>query len=192
MAEIKIEKKKFLWQWILLGIGIVALIIYFLAFQTSSEEVKEVTETTDLISVKENNTTVEAYVSFVEADTNRMTLDHAYTNEAILKLIKAINAMADEIGYDIRVDMDRVKGLAMDITKDPYVNTHADSIKKATEILTISLQNIQKAKYPGLTNEAAELKNASESINPEVLTLDQKNEVKTFFHKAADLLQKMN
>lgn len=191
MTEIKIEKKKLLWPWILLGIGIVALIIYFLAFQTSSE-VKEVTETTDLISVKENNTIVEAYVSFVEADTNRMTLDHAYTNEALLKLTDATNAMAGEIGYDVKADIEKVKAQAKMITKEPFDTSHANSIREAADILTNVLQNIQKAKYPGLTSEVTELKNASASINPAVLTLDQRDEVKSFFSKAAVLLKKMN
>jgi len=192
MTEIKIEKKKLLWPWILLGIVIVALIIYFLVFQTSSEEVKEVTETTDLISVKENNTTVEAYVSFIEIDTNRMTLDHTYTNEALLKLTDATNAMAGEIGYDVKADIEKVREHAKMITKDAFDTSHADSIRKAADILTNVLQNIQKAKYPGLTNEVTELKNASASINPAVLTLDQRDEVKSFFSKAAVLLKKMN
>jgi len=198
MTEIKIEKKKLLWPWILLGIGVVVLIIYFLAFQTSSEEVKEVkevaqvTKTNDLIDVKENNTTVDAYVNFIEADTNRMTLDHEYTNEALLRLTNATNAMADEIGYDVKADIEMVNEHAEMITKDPFDISHADKIRKATDILTNVLQNIQKAKYPGLTNEVTELKNASASINPDILTLDQKDVVKSFFNKAAMLLKKMN
>jgi len=198
MTEIKIEKRKLLWPWILLGIGVVVLIIYFLAFQTSSEEVKEVkevaqvTKTNDLIDVKENNTTVDAYVNFIEADTNRMTLDHEYTNEALLRLTNATNAMADEIGYDVKADIEMVNEHAEMITKDPFDISHADKIRKATDILTNVLQNIQKAKYPGLTNEVTELKNASASINPDILTLDQKDVVKSFFNKAAMLLKKMN
>jgi len=54
------------------------------------------------------------------------------------------------------------------------------------------LQNIQKAKFPDLADEVQELKSASESIKPEVLTLEQKDAVKNYFAKAANLLQKMN
>jgi hypothetical protein len=78
------------------------------------------------------------------------------------------------------------------ISSDPFETTHADNIRKADDILTNVLQNIQKAKYPGLADEVAELKSASESIKLDVLALEQKDEVKTFFIKAADLLQKMN
>ena len=54
------------------------------------------------------------------------------------------------------------------------------------------LQNMQVAKYPGLANEAGAVKSAAMAINPETLTLDQRDAVETFFAKAADLLQKMN
>lgn len=200
MAEIKIEKKKLVWPWILLGLGVIAVLIYFLVFQDYNDPITEVPKSseligakeTDLINVKENNSTVAAYVNFVEIGKNSMKLDHAYTNEALLKLIEATDAIAGEVGYDVQADLDKVKEYAEMIKNDPFETTHADNIRKADDVLTNVLQNIQKAKYPGLTNEVTELRNASESINPDILTLDQKEEVKAFFSKAADLLQKMN
>jgi hypothetical protein len=51
---------------------------------------------------------------------------------------------------------------------------------------------MQLAKYPWLTDEVDALKSASVSINPEVLTLDQKDALMNYFVKASDLLQKMN
>jgi len=219
MAEIKIEKKKRVWPWILLALGIIGLLIYFLGFNDNNEPVNEVSKTsqppvveqtdptdvkenqtpepqaveqTDLISVTENNSKVEAYVNFVEADKLEMDLDHEYTNAALLKLIQGTEAMAEEVDYDIQVALNQVNEYAQMITNDPFETTHANNLRKANDILANALQNIQKAKYPGLSNEVAELKNASESIKPGVLTLEQKDEVKTFFNKAAVLLQKMN
>jgi hypothetical protein len=43
------------------------------------------------------------------------------------------------------------------ISSDPFETTHADN-RKADAILTNVLQNIQKAKYPGLTDEVVALK----------------------------------
>ena len=204
MTEIKIEKKKPMWPWILLAIGVIAALIYFLVFHSYNDEINEVPETTelentmknanetDLISVNENNSTVAAYITFVEKANNSMSLDHEYTNEALLKLIEATEAMAAEVGFDVQADIEKVKKYAEMILKDPLETTHANNIRKADDVLANILQNIQKAKYPGLTNEVAELKDASEAIKPDVLTLDQKNEVKTFFSKAAILLKKMN
>jgi hypothetical protein len=160
--------------------------------QITDEDYVTNTNGIDLQEVKENNTTVAAYVNFAENSKQKMSLDHAYTNEALLKLIEATNAMADEVGYEVRADMEKVEEHAEMITQDPYVTTHADAIRKAADILAGVLQNIQKAHYPGLADEAGELKRASQSINPKVLTLEQRDAVKNYFAKASDLLQKMN
>lgn len=206
MTEIKIEKKKNLFPWILL-VGILALLAYFLFFndgkdvtkttETSSPVTTETsspitTETSSIINVKENNSTVAAFVSFVEVENKEMTLDHAYTNEALLKLTEATNAMADEIKYDVRADTDKVKEVAKVIKNDKFDTSHANSISEGANILTNVLENMQQAKYPELAKEVAELRNASDSIKPDVLTLDQDDNIKTFFSKAADLLNKMN
>ncbi len=194
MAEIKIERKKQVWPWILGGLVIATLLVYFLAFYNNGKSTGNINNTneSDLIGLKENNSTVDAYVNFVENSKGEMSLDHAYTNEALLKLIEATNAMAKEVGYEIQADLEKVKEYANMITKDPFETTHADNIRKADDILTNVLQNIQKAKYPSLADEVEELKSVSESIKPGVLTLDQKDAVKNYFAKASDLLQKMN
>jgi len=198
MAEIKIEQKKTGWIWLVVGLVIAALLVYFLVFNDkNTEAVTEAdyitnTDEQDLLGVKENNSTVAAFVSFVENDTNRMSLDHAYLNEALIKLTSATNAMAGEIGYDIQTDLDRVKESSTLIANEPFETTHADNIRKAADNSNTALQNMQQAKYPSLADEVAELKSASESIKPGVLALEQKDAVKNYFEKAADILQKMN
>jgi len=200
MAEIKIERKKQIWPWLLVALVVVALLLYFLVFRDNDKNAEAIfganditnTNQTDLIEVKENNYTVAAYVNFIENSNAKMTLDHAYTNEALLKLINATNAIANEVGYEILADLEKVKEYANMITINPFETTHADNIRMADDILTQVLQNIQKANYPSLAEEVEELKRASESIKPEVLTLNQKDEVKNYFAKASDLLQKMN
>lgn len=202
MAEIKIEQKKQVWPWLLAGLVVAALVIYFLMFRdndnvNTAEVVTEEnyisdTNESNLLDVKENNSTVAAYVNFVENSKEKMSLDHAYTNEALLKLIEATNAMANEVGYEVRADIEKAKEYANMITNAPFETTHADNIRKADDILTNVLQNIQKAKYPGLADEVEELKSASTAIDPLALTLEQKDAVKNYFAKAADLLEKMN
>lgn len=199
MTEIKIEKKKPIMVWIVLAIAVIALLIYFLVYyETDNEKYESQTtenireEPTDLINVHENNSTVAAYINFVENDKNNMNLEHDYTHEALIKLTDAVQAMANEAGVDVKTDIDKVKEYAEGITKDGFETTHANNIRKATDILTNALRNLQQAKYPGLANDVTDLKNASESINPDELALDQKDTVKSFFRKASDLLKKMN
>jgi hypothetical protein len=146
----------------------------------------------DLLEVKENNGTVAAYVNFIENNKEQMSLDHAYTNEALLTLIEATNAMANEVVYDVQADIEKVREYAKMISSDPFETTHADNIRNADDILTNVFQNIQKAKYPGLAVEVTALKSASEAIKPGILTLEQKDAVKNYFAEASDLLQKMN
>lgn len=202
MAEIKIEQKKQTWPWVLVGLVLVALLLYFLVFRDNDkiDTTREVTDTnyvsqvseSDLSGVRENNTTVAAFVNFVENDANRMSLDHAYTNEALLKLTAAINAMAGEIGYDIQANLKKVEESAVLITRDPFETSHAKNIRNAADESTTALQNMQQANYPGLASEVNELRSASASINPEILTLEQRDAVKNYFAKASDLLKKMN
>ncbi|MCP9769891.1 hypothetical protein EGI22_18455 [Lacihabitans sp. LS3-19] len=200
MAEIKIEQKQQIWPWIVAGLAILALLIYFLVFRDSKNNSETATEAVynsstyapNLIGINENNGTVVAYVNFVEDSKKLMSLDHAYTNEALLKLIGATEAMANEVGFEVQADMEKVKEYSEMITVDPFETTHADNIRKADDMLSKVLQNIQKAKYPSLASEVEDLKNASESIKPGILTLDQKDAVKNYFAKAAELLQKMN
>lgn len=191
MTEIKIEKKKLVWPWILLVLGLLVA-AWFFFFRNDKKETIETADNRALIDVHENNSTVAAYVTLVNSDTNTMSLDHAYTSEALTKLTDAVDAMATEAGYDVKVDIAKAKQYADEIAKDPMSTTHADKIRSAADVLSTSLQNMQQAKYPGLSAEAADVKSAAVAINPETLTLDQRDAVKSFFKKAADLLSKMN
>lgn len=194
MTEIKIEKKKPVSPWVLIALGLLvaACAAWFFFMRNDNAWPLATADETVLIDVHENNNIVAAYVTFIDADTATMGLDHVYTSEAIAKLSDAIDAMAAEVGYDVKADIAKAKQLAMEITNDPMATNHADKIRSAADVLSTSLQHIQQAKYPGLSTEAADVKSAASAINPETLTLDQRDAVKSFFRKAADLLNKMN
>lgn len=202
MAEIKIVQKKQVGLWLLAAIVIAILLYYFLVFRDNSNnyatevvtETKSVSGTNEnnLLGIKENNNTVATFVSFIENDSTRDGIDYAFTNEALLKLTAATDAMAGEIGYDISDDLERLKESIVMIANEPFETSQAKNIRIAADNSTTALQNMQLAKYPWLTDEVDALKSASVSINPEVLTLNQKNAVMNYFAKASDLLQKMN
>ena len=191
MTEIKIEKKKPVWPWILLVLGLL-LAAWFFFLRNDKAEPVETADKSALIDVHENNNMVASYVTFINSDTSKMSLDHAFTSEALTKLTDAVDAMATEADYDVKADIAKAKQLADEITSDPLVTTHADKISSAADVLSTALQNMQQAKYPGLSAEAADVKSAAAAINPETLTLDQRDIVKSFFTRAADLLNKMN
>lgn len=64
MAEIKIEKKKAIWPWII-GIIILALLIYFLAFNDRDEMNTEETTTEEVTSVLAEPVAETVYVRVV-------------------------------------------------------------------------------------------------------------------------------
>jgi len=191
MTQIKIEKKMPVWPWILLALGLLFAAWFFFIRNDNAEPLSTADETT-LIDVHENNNIVATYIAFINSDINTMSLDHAFTSEALTKLTDAVDAMATDVGYDVKADIANAKQIAEEITKDPMVTNHADKIRSAADVLSTALQNMQQAKYPELSNEAADVKSAAVAINPETLTLDQRDAVKSFFRKAADLLNKMN
>jgi hypothetical protein len=191
MAEIKIEKKTPVWPWILLVLGLLVA-AWFLFFRNDKDDLVETADKTALIDLPENNNIVTTYVTFINSDTNTMGLDHAFTSEALTKLTNAVDAKATEAGYDVKAEIAKAKQLADEITADPLVITHADKIRSAADVLSTALQNMQQAKYPALSTEGADIKSAASAIDPQKLTLDQRDTVKSFFKKAADLLSKMN
>ncbi len=201
MAEIKIEKKSApIWPWVLVALAVVALLIYLFSSGDENNERDEMTEVTTSDSsyasstheVSENNTAVLAFVSFIRDDPDQMGLDHEFTNEALLRLTNATNAMAEKVGYNAQQDMTQVRTHTQKITSDPFETTHANSIREAAGILAQSLKNIQQKAFSGLASDADGVKSAAAGIKGNVLTLDQKGEIKSFFRKSADLLEKMN
>lgn len=200
MAEIKIMKKKPVLPWIIVGIILLVIVIYFLGYYNRGDDVIDDSQNTamnedkptDLIGINENNTTVTEYINFIESNQNKMTLDHEYSNEAIIKLTAAVYAIADEVDVDVKSDLNKMEDDAEDITEKPLSDTHANSIRNAADNLTNAMQNIQKAKFPGLANEVNEVRKSSNAINPDGLTLNQKEQVKSFFYNSSHLLKKMN
>ena len=199
MAEIKIEKKKPIWPWILVLL-VLAAVVYFVFFWDNNEN-EDADDTTVITDVTENepkgdaitnNGEVAQYVNFMSDNANNMGLDHEFTNDALTTLNAATRSAADDADYDIKSDLDQAKEYADKITTDPYETSHANSIRKAADAIGSALQNLQQHTNPELQSEGAAVKDAASAINPDELTLDQKESVKSFFDKSATLLEKIN
>lgn len=201
MAEIKIEKKSPIWPWILLIAVVIAILIYVFASGNDDDNTDDlqdnvteqpIEERSDRVQNALYNSSITTYVNFINDDPDVMGLDHEFTNEALLKLTNATTAMADEMDYDIQKDIEALKMHAEKITNDPFETSHANSIRDSADILSNILMNIQQKAFSNLASDAEEVKNAAAAIVSEELTLDQKEEVKNWFGKSANLLEKMN
>ena len=211
MAEIKIEKKKPIWPWILVILLILAAIYFFWYYNDNEFENNDAVLDNDTISqidetaVYGTNTTA-AYSGiygdtvtepalvdyFTYIDNDEMGRDHSYTNGALMHLINATEAEADELGVDITANLDLARKNATTISNDPDSLEHGAKIKEAATEISNALTTIQTQKFPALSEEAAKVNESAADIDPQTETLAQKETTKSFFENAARLLQKMN
>lgn len=200
MTHSRIEKKKPKWPWMLMTLITVTILIFIFTFNTDEKiKIKQGKYTEQHIEKHQDkrqnaldNADVIAYVDFTKKNSNPIKLDHEFISEAFSKLIKAIAEMGDEIDYDTRRNLKELKIYSNKITKNTFETSHANYIRKSAEVLASELQNIQRKAYSDLRSETDEVKNAATSIKSNILTLNQKENIKKFFRKSAILLEKMN
>ena len=127
--------------------------------------------------------------------TGEMGLDHEFSHNALTQLANATVALAASHGMtsdlNVREKAQTIKEKAEAITRDPYAVTHADDIRAAATSIAEILGEIQTKHYPGLEDAVAEVSRSASEINPQTLTLDQKEDVRTFFGNARVALEAM-
>ena len=198
MAEIRVEKKSPMWPWILIGLIILGVILYFVFADDSNGDSERTTTTeqrdddSSQVNRPVNNQTVASYVTFIQDGDREMSLDHEYSNEALKRLTEATKAMADEVNVDVERDLSVVRSNAQQIQQDPFETTHADKIRNSAEKISDALMTIQREAFPNLSNDASAVRNSAMEIDSEELALDQRDDIKSFYDRAASLLQKMN
>ena len=206
MAEIKIEKKSPIWPWILLGLLVLAGILYLVLDENEDDDMDDDATTEQMVAddmeddrqddvdtktMTSYDTALAKYSDYI-GNTAKMGIDHEYSNGALMLLIDAVAAKADVLDIDIDADLAQARENATAITTDPYEVNHADLIKNSGKIITRALTTLQTAKYPNLTSEVSKVEENVIAITKEEHTLDQKGDVNRFFKSAEDLLIKMN
>jgi hypothetical protein len=214
MAEIKIEKKKPIWPWIIVGLIILGIILYFLLAGNNDDmddmddmddnRTEQVTDTTYTDAERRgtgaweetsrdtlNDDSVSAYLAHV-GDRERMGIDHEYTNNALIHLIDAVEAKAAEVNMDINKDLEEMREDAEEITRNPQATNHADKIKETGGKIADVLERIQEENYPNLSGDVDDVRMALQEIDSSTLTLEQKEEINSFFNEAADVLRSMS
>ena len=199
MAEIKIEKKKSIWLWIL-GILAILAILYFVFLRNDDNAINDMkSDNIEMVTVDVENDTmlseqavsaIIAYETYISKEPE-MGLEHEFSHAALDKLIEATEAVAGSLNVDIKADIDAARTDADFITKDVSNLNHADKIKDAGTIITRALKNVQTEKFPDMVEGLADLQQSVNAIAPGTETLEQKAAVKNFFKEAALLLTQM-
>lgn len=205
MSEIRVEEKKnrSIWPWIIGLLALVAVVWAIAEIGDEDDYENEVAATEEYMDTERQevsneievyeNEAVEEFVDFTRTE-GEMGLDHVYTSNGIMKLNAALEALADDatVGTtSIESKREMMREAANSIEKDPMAATHANSIRDAFMASANLLEAIQQNNYPNYASEVQELKQAAMDIDPDVLTLNQKEAVKNYFDKAAQVLNHM-
>ena len=206
MAEIKIEKKKKpVWPWILLLLAIAALVILIWPDSEDTDEVE--TNETEMVDTEREETmqnaeggdeqnlmtSVDEYSRFLGEKGDSMGLEHKYTHQGITLMAEALKAMAQEMPAEIEVqqEVQKLKEQADKIKEDTYAGTHANTIRDAFISASKVIQMIQEKRFPDMASEAQALRSEAEQIQKDVLTLEQKDNVNSFFKDSAQMIENM-
>lgn len=215
MAEIRIEKKKPVWPWILLILLILAAIFFFWYYndqahmndrdEMENDTITEIDETSIYTESSIDSTplyygtygTVKKEKAladyFTYLDNNRnIAGTREYNNTAFEKLIAATQVEAQEQNVDISANLNKARENVLLFRNDSIQVKDANIEKIAASEISDGLKIIQQQKFPSLISEAEELRMDALMVEDKMLK-DKKNEkLSAFFNQAALLLQKMH
>lgn len=208
MAEIKIEKKKPVWPWILLILIILAVVAYFIYANNESDDSTddfntEEIDTTDNNALYENrddqdtmNYSDTSYYSESIRDSTRIGTDSTYTKTALHNLARAVTQKASQHNVESFQALEDLKQYASQ-TNGMTDSTNSNATGMTKNLKTVSmnivnvLERIQTSNFPALNNEIADLKQTANKLNTDALDRQQNN-LQAFFRKANEVLNKMN
>lgn len=216
MAEIKIKKKKPAWPWVLIIVILIILVLlYFFVFskndddfdnsnRNNTEQIDSMDSTMnaveDTVGWEDNRVSdsltggstemTSIYLSSMEEE-SKLGADAVYTNNALMKLIDAVEAKANESQLKLEIDLKKIRENTMEINADS-TNSSSAPIKEAGNKIADAMQNIQEARYPQLAEEVNEVKKAVEHIDAKKKMDHQQKQISAFFHKSAEVLKQMN
>tara|TARA_R110002020_G_scaffold427944_2_gene637348 strand:- start:2209 stop:2838 length:630 start_codon:yes stop_codon:yes gene_type:complete len=209
MAEIKIEKKKPVWPWILGILVVLAVIFYFVYWDNDAQDDdnlrmaddtedthlqdRPVTDQTDVYNDQTDslqaNTALPAGLTSAISDTTKLGTDPQYTQDAILQLKNAIQAKAAIINVKLNENLFETG----DGDDQPNrLNTAGinSTIKKEGNTIVSALEKMQQEKYPNLSSDIEELKDSVSQIGSD--SSQESNAINSFFKQSVQVLQKMN
>lgn len=251
MAEIKVEKKKPMWPWIIGGLALLMIVAVFLfsdndgnrnqesAYSDNQSEYRDTrgvtgqsnesdqssrsrtiedegidgrdervavgdrtsnerdtavvapdNTTRNIMQANNGNNAVDQYVRFVKSDLDKKDLNSQKINQAFTHLSEATSAKAEEVGYNSR-NIQEARTMINQMSSASSDQATADQIRRSAQIISRELEAIQLSRFPELDDEVANVKKASESIDPNEIALNQEDEIMEFFDESAELLDKM-
>lgn len=215
MAEIKIEKKKPIWPWILLIIVLLAVIAYFVYTNSESDDyaddvnseannqmdddidddINDSISYEDAVDFPDSTSAVMQYDQSI-SDSTRIGTDSTYTKIALHNLSKAVTAKAAQYNLEGSKALEDLKNYStqmdgMSDSRMPNSSGISKNFKAVSSNIVTVLQSLQTSKYPNLQKEVADLKQTSNKLTTATIE-KQKITLQAFFRKSNEVLNKMN
>ena len=205
MADIRIEEKKgsSVIPWII-GLLLLGLLIWGAAEIFGDDDTEDVVAeepiaeepTAPVATTTDYAPAIAAFMATTNDMEGEMGLDHEFSHRALTELADASVAVAESKGVADAASADskadRVKRLADDITKDPMADDHADKIKQAALLITEILEDVNdQADNGNATDALISLRKEAQALSSSALTLDQKEDVRSFFAQARTVLEQL-
>lgn len=207
MAEINIERKeRTTWPWILLGLLLVALLVWWLLSRNDGTDFATSQDTTAYADTAATMTpgagTVAAtgavgeFVQWTRDNQARAAADttHEFTAEGLRHLAGAIEAVAergDTAGASIGSVGDSIRTHAEALQRDWQSTNHANHVRLAFLQAASALERLREQRYPQAGTTVAQVRAAAERVQGNQPLLQQRQSVQQFFEVAAQTLQSM-
>ncbi|MHA7944002.1 hypothetical protein ACJOV8_013080 [Formosa sp. 3Alg 14/1] len=215
MAEIKIEKKKPIWPWILVILIILGIIMYVIYTPHNEDVYPNDTNTynsTDTIIRNNENesaypatTTQETMVSYESSSTYLVQLqenldgstaigtDSVQTRKALYNLAYATASKAEESNI---YDSDALKNLESQLQKHTTSSTNDVDMTKVETLdfktmssdITTVIEDIQTNHAPELKEDMSKLKETSNALSTSMAWSEQQKNIEAYFKQAHDIL----
>ena len=205
MAEIKIEKKRPIWPWVLGLIAVLAIILFLLYAANKDEDFIEENNTnvymnTDTITdsntstynAGETNDTVKRYDSStsylvrLQENIPDSGQDSTKVTQAMYNLAYATVSKAEEINVN---DTPELNSLESRLDSFPKMNnTEIADVKTISAEITAVIEDIQIKNEPSLSLNVSELKETSNTLNATTNWSKQQNNIQAYFKQAHDIL----
>ncbi|MDT0688081.1 hypothetical protein [Autumnicola psychrophila] len=197
MAEIRVEKKKPVWPWILVAILIILALLYFFVWADGNEsdddlqdddqiEQLEQYETEEFSAKDYPENAIGQYLSYVNrgSDDNALGTNPRSQQRAMMLLLEAVEEKTIELNH--------TPGEEMESISQWEPQRQVDSIRQTGKVIVDNLQEIQRDQYPELEDEVQDLRTHLDELAVDSSPEDRNLFLGEFFTQAADILRQMD
>lgn len=209
MAEIRVEKKKSIWPWIL-GLLLLALILWAVFEAMDRDEPVVAGEPVETVPAEPDRggfadeaavpAEVEQFASTCVTDVapEAMGREHEYTVQCIEHLAASISAVIERperVSLDLQQRVQEFEETAQRLEEsDPESQEHAGMTREVFVSAADLLNSVQEELYIGqseIDQQVSQLEQTAAAVKADTPMLEQREDVQAFFQQAADALRNM-